>query len=60
MKMTVFWHIAQCSVVEIDRRFRAIPLVMEEVHNSETSADFYETTRRNIPEDSRLQCRKNR
>jgi hypothetical protein len=22
MKMTVFWDVAQCSVVEIDRRFR--------------------------------------
>jgi hypothetical protein len=31
-----------------------IALMMEEVSTSETSLDFYQTTRRNIPEDSQL------
>jgi hypothetical protein len=42
MKMTVFWDIA------------AVALMMQTARTSETSADFYKTTRRNIPEDSRL------
>jgi hypothetical protein len=39
MKMTVFW---------------AIVLMMLAVSTSETSVNFYQTTRRNIPEDSHL------
>jgi hypothetical protein len=39
MKMTVFSDVA---------------LMMEAVSISETSVNFYETTRRNIPEDSHL------
>jgi hypothetical protein len=38
MKMTAFWHIA------------IIALMMEAVRTSEMSVNFYETTRRNIPE----------
>jgi hypothetical protein len=48
MKMTAFWDIEPCSLVEVDRRF--IALTMEAVNTSETSVNFYETTRRNIPE----------
>jgi hypothetical protein len=47
MKMHVFWDAAPCSLVEI-------ALMMEAVSNSETSVNFYEITRRNIPDDSYL------
>jgi hypothetical protein len=54
MKMTVFWVVAPCSLVEVYRRFKgaccpiikAITLIMEAVSTSETSA------RRNNPEDN--------
>jgi hypothetical protein len=50
MKMTVFWDVAPCSLVEIYRRFRgACPLHHQ---RDESSVDFYQTTRRNITEDS--------
>jgi hypothetical protein len=60
MKMAVFWVVAPCSVVEVYRRFRdscckAIALMMEAVSTSETSVNFYHTTRRNSPEDGHLQ-----
>jgi hypothetical protein len=47
MKITVFWDVAPYSLVEIT-------LMMEAVITSETSVNFYETTLRSIPEDSRL------
>jgi hypothetical protein len=53
MKMAVFWDVASCSLVEIDRS-TIIALMMEAVSTSETSATFYQTARRNIPEDSHL------
>jgi hypothetical protein len=34
---------------------RAITLMMEAAGTSETSLNFYQTTRRNIPEDSHLE-----
>jgi hypothetical protein len=43
MKMAVFWDVAP-----------GIALMMEAVNTSETSVNFYQTTRRNIPEDSHL------
>jgi hypothetical protein len=43
--MTVFWDVALC---------RAIALMMEAVRTSESSVNFYETIRHNIPEDSHL------
>jgi hypothetical protein len=52
MKMTAFWDVAPCSLVEVDRRF---VLMMETVCTSETSVYFYETTRLNIPESCHLQ-----
>jgi hypothetical protein len=59
MKMTIFWDVAPCSVVETDRRFRgAIAFVMEIVSISETSLNFYQTTWRNIPEDSNFHIRR--
>jgi hypothetical protein len=41
MKMTVFWD-------------AAIALIVVTVRTPETSVNFYETVRRNIPEDSHL------
>jgi hypothetical protein len=47
MKMTVFWNVAPCSLVEIDRRFRGAyylhhqgALIMEAVNTSEMSVSF--------------------
>jgi hypothetical protein len=55
LKMTVFWDVASCSLVEIDRRFRgAIALMMEAVSIPETLVCFYEITCHSIPEDSHL------
>jgi hypothetical protein len=59
LKMTTFWDIALCSLVEVEQRFRGsycrhhalIALMMEAVRTSETSVNFYETTRRRNPED---------
>jgi hypothetical protein len=65
--MTVFWDIAPCCLVEVYRRFRGayclhhqgdeslITLMLEAVSTFETSVNFYQTSRRNIPEDSHLQ-----
>jgi hypothetical protein len=55
MKMTVSWVIAPCSLVEVYRRFIAIALMMEA---ASTSVYFYQTTRRNNPEDSQLHTRR--
>jgi hypothetical protein len=38
-KITAFWDIVLCCIVEVDRRF--IILVMEAVITSETSVFFY-------------------
>jgi hypothetical protein len=35
MKITIFWDVVPCSLVQIDRRF--IALMMEAVSTSETS-----------------------
>jgi hypothetical protein len=43
MKMIVFWVVAPC---------RAIAMMMEAASTSETSVNFYQTARRNNPEDS--------
>jgi hypothetical protein len=48
LKKTVFWDVALCNLVEID-------YVLEDLAASMIRAmDFYETTRRSIPEDSHL------
>jgi hypothetical protein len=41
--VTVFWNVALCMV---------IVLMMEAVNTSETSVNFYEIVRYNIPEDN--------
>jgi hypothetical protein len=64
MMMTAFWVVAPCSLVEADRRFRGVYsivrsiLMIESVSTSETSVNFYETTRRNIPEGRHLHTRR--
>jgi hypothetical protein len=55
--MTVLWDVAPCSLVDIYRRFRRA-LMMEAVSTSETLVSVYQTTRRNIPEDSHLHTRR--
>jgi hypothetical protein len=62
MDMTVFWEVAPCRLVEVYRRFsgayyRAITLIMEAVSTSETTENFYETVRRNNPEDGHLEAK---
>jgi hypothetical protein len=53
--MAVFWVVAPCSLIEV---YRLIVLMMEAESTSETSVNFYQTTRRNIPEDSHLHIRR--
>jgi hypothetical protein len=65
--MAVFWDVAPCNLVEIDRHFKVAyclkhqryhPLMMDAVSSSETSVRIYQITRRNIPEDSHLHTRR--
>jgi hypothetical protein len=46
VKMAVFWNVAPRSL--------AIALMMETESTAETLVNFYQITRRNIPEDSDL------
>jgi hypothetical protein len=51
MKIAVFWDVAPCSLVEVYRRL--IALMMEAATSiSETSVNFYQSTRRNIIQSS--------
>jgi hypothetical protein len=67
MKIAVVWDVAPYSLVDVYRRFRGtccfhhqggnvyqtfIALMMEAASTSETSVNFYQTTRHNNPEDS--------
>jgi hypothetical protein len=62
MKITVFLVAAPCILVEVYRRFRDAyclhhqgdEYMIEAASTSETSVNFYQTTRRNNPEYSRL------
>jgi hypothetical protein len=60
----VFLDVAPCSHVEFDRCFRGAyylhhkALMMDAVRTSETSVKFNMTTRRYIPEDSKLHTRR--
>jgi hypothetical protein len=67
MKMTVFWVVARCSLVEVYRRFRGAycfhqqgdhHLIMEAVSTSETSVNFYQNKRSNIQEDGHIRILK--
>jgi hypothetical protein len=64
MKVTVFWDVAPCSLVEVYQHFRGacclhhqdiITLMLEAVTTPETSVNFYQMTQCNILEDSHLQ-----
>jgi hypothetical protein len=50
MKMAVFWDVVPCCLVEVYRHIRG-ELMMEAASTSEMSANFYQTTQRNIPEE---------
>jgi hypothetical protein len=60
VKLTVFWEVAPCNLIEVGRRFRDVywlnhdTLMIETVSISEMSISFYQTTRLNIPEHSHL------
>jgi hypothetical protein len=61
-KMTVFWIVEPCSLVQVYRRFRGAYCLYhqddQEVNTSEMSVNFYQTTRRNIREDGHVHiCR---
>jgi hypothetical protein len=61
MKMTVFWDVAPCSLVEVYRRFRCAHCLHhqgdETTRTSKMSVNFYQTARHNIPEDVHLHTR---
>jgi hypothetical protein len=52
----IFWDVATYSMVETNRRY--IALMMVAINASETSVNFYQSTRRSIPEDSNLNTRR--
>jgi hypothetical protein len=52
VKMAVFWVVASCSLVDVYQQ-----LTMEVAGTSETSVNFYQSKRSNIPDDSHLPTR---
>jgi hypothetical protein len=57
MKMTVFWDVALCSLVEIDRRFRgAYCLHHQDDRHYEGGSVKRSNTGCKVPEDSHLQA----
>jgi hypothetical protein len=68
--MVAFGEVAPCSLVDVYRRFRGASclnyqgyhgtyrLMREAASTSETSANFYQITRRNNPEDSHFHTRR--
>jgi hypothetical protein len=57
MKMTVFWDVALCSLVDVYDVSEVlaasiIRAMMKAASTSEASVNFYQITRRNITEDS--------
>jgi hypothetical protein len=56
--VAVFWDLEPCNLVEIDKLFGAIALMLEAVNISETSVNLYATSRCNIPEDIHLHIRR--
>jgi hypothetical protein len=62
ISIAIFWIAAPCSLAEVYRRIRGacalIALMMEAARTSETSVNFYQTARRNNPEDSCLHTRR--
>jgi hypothetical protein len=63
MKMTIFWDVAPCSLVEVVSEVLAAcitAMMMEAASTSEKSVNFYQTTRRNITEENHLNVKSNR
>jgi hypothetical protein len=59
VKMTVFWDVAPCSLIKVYRRFKCACCLHHQGDSlSETPANFYRTSRRNIPEDSHFHTRR--
>jgi hypothetical protein len=63
LKIAVFWVVAQYSLekfTDVSEVLVAsiIRAMMEAASTSETSVNFYQTTRRNNPEDSHLHTRR--
>jgi hypothetical protein len=64
--MAVFWLALLCGLVEVYGRFKGTccclhhgdAVMMEAAITSETSLNFYQTTRRYNPEDSHLHTRR--
>jgi hypothetical protein len=61
--MTIFWGVAPCSLVDVTDISELLTdsimaLMMEAVSTSETSVNFYQTTRSNITEDTHLHTRR--
>jgi hypothetical protein len=58
MKVTVFWYVTPCSLVEVYKRFRVclLALLFDPDNGGSTFlrkiSKFYQTTRRHITEDS--------
>jgi hypothetical protein len=52
MKMSVFWNVTLCRLKCLHHQ--GIVLTMEATSISEMSVNFYQTRRRNIPEDSHI------
>jgi hypothetical protein len=62
LKMTTFWSIDPCGLVEVDRRFRGnYCLYHQGDYTCKTSAHVNETTGRHVSQDRRLytRCREN-
>jgi hypothetical protein len=58
VKVAVFWVVALCSPVEVQRRFRAlIASMMEAASTSGTSVNFYRTAQSNNSEDCHIHTR---
>jgi hypothetical protein len=59
--MAVFWVVAPCSLVEVYLRFSGACLLiapmLEVLSTSETTVNFYQSTRHNNPEDNHLHTR---
>jgi hypothetical protein len=65
MKMTIFWDVASCSLVETDVSemftisITLIIMTTEDVNTSENSVTFYKTAQGNIPKDNDIHnCRR--
>jgi hypothetical protein len=57
MKITVFWDVAPWEFADVSDVFAAF-IIRALTNASETSVNFYQTTRRNNPEDSHLHTRR--